>query len=218
VAQAQQEEREEIRKMSENVSNVNNVNLKNENENENANQNQNEEIVTEEENTEEVEIIEKDEDEAYKEFEESKESEEFKALHDKYIRLYAEYENFRKRTAKEKDEIYSNAAADVLKNIFPVLDSFERALQFSGDAIDAIEPEKVLEGLKMIESQFLNALTKIGVEEIKAEGEQFNPEMHNAVFHETDESKPDNTVTEVLQKGYIKGDKVLREAMVKVVN
>lgn len=155
----------------------------------------------------EIEIIE--------EPEQKEETAELKALQDKYIRLYAEYENFRKRTAKEKDEIYSNAAADVLKNILPVLDSFERALQFSGNAQ---EPEKVIEGLKMIETQFLNALEKIGVEEIKAEGGQFNPQLHNAVFHEQDESKPDNMVTEVLQKGYIKGDKVLRPSMVKVVN
>ena len=141
------------------------------------------------------------------------ENAELDALNDKYIRLYAEYENFRKRTAKEKDEIYSNAAADVLKSIFPVLDNFERALQFSGD-----EPEKVLEGLKMIETQFLNALAKVGVEEIQAEGGQFNPELHNAVFHEQDENQPENTVIEVLQKGYIKGDRVLRPAMVRVVN
>jgi len=140
---------------------------------------------------------------------------EFNALNDKYLRLYAEYENFRKRTAKEKDEIYSGAAADVLANIFPILDVFERALQFSETSN---EPEKVLEGLKMIETQFANVLIRLGVEEIAAEGEQFNPELHNAVFHETDDSKPNNTVAEVLQKGYIKGDKVLRAAMVKVVN
>ena len=141
--------------------------------------------------------------------------EEFNTLNDKYLRLYAEYENFRKRTAKEKDEIYSSAAADVLANIFPILDVFERALSFSEESN---EPEKVLEGLKMIETQFANALIRLGVEEIAAEGEQFNPELHNAVFHETDDSKPNNTVVEVLQKGYSKGDKVLRPAMVRVVN
>ena len=165
--------------------------------------------------SEEVEIIEESDEnpEEEKYLDVFKIKEEIETLNNKYIRLYAEYENFRKRTAKEKDEIYSNAAADVLKNMLPVLDNFERALQFSGD-----EPEKVLEGLKMIETQFAAALEKIGVAEIKAEGEQFNPELHNAVFHEEDESQPDNTVTEVLQKGYIKGDKVIRPAMVKVVN
>ncbi|MCL2099407.1 MAG: nucleotide exchange factor GrpE [Oscillospiraceae bacterium] len=139
--------------------------------------------------------------------------EKIKEVTDKYIRLYAEYENFRKRTAKEKSEIYSNAAADILKNILPVMDNFERALQFSGD-----EPEKIFEGIKMIEAQFAAALSNLGVEEIKAEGEQFDPALHNAVFHEQDENQPDNTVTEVLQKGYIKGDRVLRPATVKVVN
>jgi len=168
---------------------------------------------------EEVEIIEEsaeaekeNENENKNETADKKLKEEYDALSDKYIRLYAEYENFRKRTLKEKEELYSNAAADVLKNIFPVLDSFERALQFSG------EPDKVLEGLKMIETQFSDALNRIGVETIKAEGERFNPALHHAVSHEDDAGKPDNIVTEVLQKGYIKGDKVLRPAMVKVVN
>ena len=175
---------------------------------------ENQNVETEEIEVENAEEITEDEEvKIIEEPEEKEESEELKALQDKYLRLYAEYENFRKRTAKEKDEIYSNAAADVLKNMLPVLDNFERALQFSGD-----EPEKVLEGLKMIETQFSAALEKIGVAEIKAVGEPFNPELHNAVFHEEDESQPDNTVTEVLQKGYIKGDKVIRPAMVKVVN
>ena len=164
------------------------------------------ELENEEGEIEEPEIIEDGGEEAVT-------KKEFDALNDKYIRLYAEYENFRKRTAKEKEEIYKNATADVLKDILPVIDNFERALQFSSD-----EPEKVLEGLKMIEAQFLNSLIKIGVEEIQAAGEQFDPELHYAVSHEQDESQLENTVTEILQKGYKKGDKVLRPAMVKVVN
>ena len=144
--------------------------------------------------------------------------EEFDAVNDKYVRLYAEYENFRKRTAKEKDEIYANAAADVLANIFPVLDVFERALRFSEESEESNESEKVFEGLKMIEAQFANALTRMGVEEIASEGEHFNPELHNAVFHETDESQPENTVVEVLQKGYKYKNKVIRPSMVRVAN
>lgn len=150
-------------------------------------------------------------------------TEEYDILYNKYLRINAEYDNFRKRTAKEKEGIYSDAVIDVLNNILPTLDNIERALQFSENSENP-EPEKmekvekVLEGVKMIHTQFINSLFKIGVEEIKAEGEQFNPEIHNAVFHEEDESKPDNTITEVLQKGYIKGDKVIRPAMVKVVN
>jgi len=174
--------------------------------------------------TEEIEMIEElDETKETEEFPEDLKKkcaaaimqlrEEFDALNDKYLRLYAEYENFRKRTAKEKEEIYSGAVADVLKDILPVLDNFERALQFSGD-----EPEKVSEGLKMIEAQFAAAFARIGVEEIQAAGEQFNPELHYAVAHEQDESQLENTVADVLQKGYIKGDRVIRPAMVKVVN
>jgi molecular chaperone GrpE len=140
-----------------------------------------------------------------------KKNEEYDALYDKYLRISAEYENFRKRTAKEKEGIYSNAAIDILENILPVIDNMERALQFT-------DGEKVLEGLTMIYAQFTGSLARIGVEEIKSDGEKFNPEVHNAVFHEQDESKPENTVTETLQKGYIKGDKVIRPAMVKVVN
>jgi len=143
-----------------------------------------------------------------------KKSEDYDVLYDKYLRINAEYDNFRKRTAKEKEGIYSDSVIDVLKTILPVLDNIERAVQFS----ETSEPEKVSEGLKMIYSQFINSLEKLGVEEIKSEGEQFDPEIHNAVFHEEDESQPDNTVTEALQKGYIRGDKVVRPAMVKVVN
>ena len=140
--------------------------------------------------------------------------EEYDILYDKYLRINAEYDNFRKRTTKEKEGIYSDAVIDVLNNILPNLDNIERAIQFAANT----EPEKFAEGVKMIHSQFMSSLAKIGVEEIKAEGEQFNPEIHNAVFHEEDENQPDNTVTEVLQKGYIKGEKVIRPAMVKVVN
>ena len=140
--------------------------------------------------------------------------EEYKALYDKYLRVNAEYDNFRKRTAKEKEGIYSDAAIDVLKNILPVLDNTERAVQFC----DVSDPEKVFEGFKIIYAQFLNALEKIGVSEIKSEGENFDPEVHNAVMHEENDEYPDNTITEVMQKGYIKGDKIIRPAMVKVVN
>ena len=177
------------------------------------------EEIEEEIKAEEVEITEEPEEinevgEKEKLKETKKSSDEYDVLYDKYLRINAEYDNFRKRTEKEKKEIYSNAVADVLKDILPALDNVERAMQFSNTS----DPEKVLEGVKMIYSQFMSSLAKIGVEEIIAAGEQFNPEVHNAVFHEEDESQPDNTVTEVLQKGYIKGDRVIRPAMVKVVN
>ncbi|MCL2775569.1 MAG: nucleotide exchange factor GrpE [Oscillospiraceae bacterium] len=157
--------------------------------------------------------------------------EDYDVLYDKYLRVSAEYENFRKRTTKEKEGIYTDAAIDVLKNILPVIDNVERALQFadnsnnantdnsgSSDNSDKTDSGKIFEGVKMIYSQFMASLAKIGVEEIKAVDETFNPELHNAVIHAQDENRPDNTVAEVLQKGYIKGDKVIRPAMVKVVN
>ena len=173
----------------------------------------NESLESEGLGNEDVEVSEGHEDAGCGEAEPEDVRGELDALNDKYIRLYAEYENFRKRTAKEKDEIYANAAADVLKNILPVMDNFERALQFTGD-----EPEKVLEGLQMIGGQFAASLSKIGVEEIPAAGERFDPERHYAVAHEKDESQLESTVTEVLQKGYLRGGRVIRPAMVKVVN
>ena len=138
-------------------------------------------------------------------------TEEYDALYDKYLRVNAEYDNFRKRTVKEKEGIYSESVIDVLNGILPVADNMERALQFS-------DSEKIIDGLKLIYSQFTESLARLGVEEIKSEGEKFDPAVHNAVFHEEDETKPENTVVETLQKGYIKNDKVIRPAMVKVVN
>ena len=134
-------------------------------------------------------------------------------LYDKYLRVSAEYENFRKRTAKEKVNIYFEATVDVMNTILPVMDNIERAVQFA-----ETDNNKVSEGLKMVHSQFINSFEKLGIEEIQAQWEKFNPEYHNAVFHEQDETQPDNTVIDVLQKGYIKGEKVIRPAMVKVVN
>ena len=169
------------------------------------------------EQTEEVdEIIREKLNEAKKELEKlnsdfMRKTEEYDVLYDKYLRVNAEYDNFRKRTAKEKEGIYSDALLDILSNILPVADNMERALQFT-------DAEKVLEGLKMIYSQFADSLARLGVEEIKSDGEQFDPAIHNAVFHEEDGTKPDNTVTETLQKGYVKAGIVIRPATVKVVN
>ena len=136
---------------------------------------------------------------------------EYTALYDKYLRLVAEFDNFKKRTQKEKDEIYSIAKTDVVLGLLPVIDNFERAEKFSEDkAID--------EGMALIKKQFMEFLKKIGVEEIEAEGKEFDPNLHNAVLHEDRDDVPDNTVVEVLQKGYRLGDKVIRYAMVKVAN
>ncbi len=132
---------------------------------------------------------------------------------DKYARLYAEYDNYRKRTAKEREGIYTDAYVDAVSEILPILDNFERALQFK----DA-DAENVTKGLEMIEKGFSEALTKMGVCEIEALGKPFDPEKHNAVMHVEDEAFGENEVVEVFMKGYIKGDKVLRHSMVKVAN
>lgn len=128
---------------------------------------------------------------------------------DKYLRVVAEYDNFRKRSAKEKEGIYADAYTDVLKAILPVIDNLERAVQYS-------EGDKVVEGVKLTLNQFSAALEKLGVEVIPTE--KFDPNVHNAVMHVEDDSKKDGEIVEIFQKGYKKGDKIIRYAMVKVAN
>ena len=143
--------------------------------------------------------------------EQASENSEYKELYDKYLRLLAEFENYKKRTQKEKEDIYSLAKADVVTTMLPVIDNFDRAEK-------VIEDPTVAEGVKLIHKQFDEFLKKIGVEEIPAEGLEFDPNLHSAVFHEDVEGEPENTVSEVLQKGYKLGERVIRHAMVKVVN
>ena len=131
-------------------------------------------------------------------------------LKDSYLRQAAEYDNFKKRTAREKDDLYFAAKCDVLKRLLPVFDNLERAGSASGEALE--------EGVKMILASFRDALAGIDVQEIEAEGREFDPNLCEAVFHEDDPGKGENEVTQVLQKGYICGDKVIRHAMVKVAN
>lgn len=128
-------------------------------------------------------------------------------LNDKYLRVVAEYDNFRKRTAKERDEIYSNAYIDAVKQILPIIDNMERAQAYEGS---------VSEGVNMIITAMKQALEKMGVTEI--ETKTFDPNLHNAVMHIDDESYGENEIVEVFQKGYMLNDKVVRFAMVKVAN
>ncbi len=130
---------------------------------------------------------------------------------DKYLRTSAEYENFRKRTVKEKHGIYTDACADVLKEVLPVLDNLERALSVEGTG------EDLRVGVEMTVRQFNDAFTKLGVEELVSEGE-FDPNLHNAVMHVEDEQYGTNEIVEVFQKGYKRANKVLRHSMVKVAN
>lgn len=130
---------------------------------------------------------------------------------DKYLRMLAEYDNFRRRTQKEKEGIYADAYESALSAVLPVADNLERAALCT-------DGESLSDGVKMIIKQFSEALGKLGVEAYGARGEAFDPVMHNAVMQVEDGELGENTVAEVLQKGYKKGDKILRHAVVKVAN
>lgn len=136
---------------------------------------------------------------------------ELKALKDRLLRLSSEYENYRRRTDKEKEGIYTNACEDILKRILPVLDNLERAAVVEGDLDD------IKKGIDMTIRQFIDALEKLDVVEIDATGE-FDPNVHQAVMHNEDDAFGANQVAEVFQKGYKRGDKVIRHTMVRVVN
>ena len=132
--------------------------------------------------------------------------------HDQFLRLAAEYDNFRKRTQREKDGIYQDAVADTVKKFLPVYDNLERALHHE------TADEAYKKGVEMTMNQLKEVLTKLGITEIPAQGQPFDPKYHNAVMHVEDESAGENTVVEVFQQGYAMDDKVLRFAMVKVAN
>lgn len=132
---------------------------------------------------------------------------------DRYTRLFAEYDNYRKRSAKEREGIYAEAYVDAVTEILPILDNMERALQYKDN-----DGENIAKGLEMIMKSFCETLTKMGVSEIEALGKPFDPNLHNAVMHVDDEAYGENEIIEVFMKGYIKGDKVLRHSMVKVAN
>lgn len=131
---------------------------------------------------------------------------------DKYLRLAAEYDNYRKRTAREKEHVYGDAKADTVKPFLAVLDNLERGVQ----QFEEGDPHR--QGMELICKQFMEVLGQMGVTEIPALGQPFDPEKHNAVMHAEDESVGENTIVEVFQKGFMIGDKVLRFAMVKVAN
>lgn len=133
----------------------------------------------------------------------------------RYIRLYAEYENYRKRTAAEKQAVYIDAYADALKEMLPVYDALERALNMASGTTD---PAKMLEGIKLTFDMFNGALGKMGIERFGAPGDKFDPVLHNAVMHEESDERGEGEITEVFQPGFKKGDRVLRFAMVKVAN
>ena len=135
------------------------------------------------------------------------------SVKDQFVRLTAEYDNYRKRTTKEKDNIYQDAKADTIKEFLAVYDNLERAMATEGD-----EGSPHKKGLEMIFHQYQEILKKLGVTEIEAKGQPFDPEKHNAVMHIDDESLGENVVAQVFQAGFMLGDKVIRHAIVQVAN
>ena len=131
---------------------------------------------------------------------------------DKFLRLAAEYDNYRKRTAKEKESLWADAKADTAAAFLPVYDNLERALK--QDTAD----EAYKKGVEMTMNQLKEIFSKLGITEIDALGQPFDPALHNAVMHVEDESLGENTVAEVFQAGFMLGEKVIRFAMVKVAN
>lgn len=160
--------------------------------------------------SEEAENAEEDELGMLKE-ENKKLQEELDAAKDRLLRLTAEYDNYRKRTTKEKEGIYSDAYVDVLKEILPIMDNLERAVDAEGSLDD------LKKGIEMTMKGCQDSFAKLGVEEIDASGE-FDPNYHNAVMHIEDENLGKNVVAEVFQKGYKKEEKIIRHTMVKVAN
>jgi len=134
---------------------------------------------------------------------------------DKLQRTMAEYDNFRKRTIKEKAQMYENGAKEVVEKFLPVLDNFERAL---GSVSEEEKGGALAQGIEMIYKLLLNTLKDLGVEEIDALYKPFDPNLHHAVSHEENDNYGENEVIEVLQKGYMFKERVLRFSMVKVAN
>lgn len=135
---------------------------------------------------------------------------------DKYKRLYAEFDNYQKRTQKEKDARYADAVIDTVGAFLEIADNLDRAVAIE---VNSEESQKVLDGVALVKKQMTDTLTKLNVTEIKALGEEFDPNIHNAVMHVEDESVTDNTVVEEFLKGYIyKNERVVRHSMVKVAN
>ena len=138
--------------------------------------------------------------------------EKYNTEHDAYLRLAAEFDNFRKRTIKEKEASYGNGKADAVAKLLPVYDNLERALN------QPTEDAAYKKGVEMTMQELVKILSSLGVEIFGNVGDEFNPEIHNAIMHTEDESLGENTVSMVFQKGFKLGEKVVRFAMVQVAN
>lgn len=172
-----------------------------------------EEVKTDEKADEKAENEAECKEDSKEESAQSKLEEELKAKSDAYLRLAAEYENYRRRTTEEKTNIYADATAKTIKEILPIGDSIEMALKSVDNA-----PEEYKKGLELICNQLKASLEKLNVETFGEVGEEFNPELHNAVMKIEDDSLGENTIAQVFQTGYKTGDKIIRHAMVQVAN
>nr|WP_300825204.1 nucleotide exchange factor GrpE [uncultured Schaedlerella sp.] len=144
-----------------------------------------------------------------------KKDEKIEELTDRLTRQMAEFDNFRKRTDKEKSQMYEIGAKDIINKILPVVDNFERGLA----AVPEEEKKNpILEGMEKVYKQLMTTLEEIGVKPIEAVGQEFNPDFHNAVMHVEDEELGENIIAEEFQKGYTYRDSVVRHSMVKVAN
>ncbi|MCR5488952.1 MAG: nucleotide exchange factor GrpE [Saccharofermentans sp.] len=180
-----------------------------------------EEAAPEEKETEDtVKETEAEETEESSEAEEAAEDSDKKSeeLEKRYMSLYAEYDNYRKRTQKEKENLYADAVADVAKEFLAVIDNIDRAVETAKGA-DENSIDKVIEGIELLGRQAGDILTKIGVEEIKVErGEKFDPNFHEAVMHVEDEDLGEQEIAMVFTKGYMYKGKVIRHVVVQVAN
>jgi len=138
--------------------------------------------------------------------------EKYNAEHDSYLRLAADYDNFRKRTIKEKEQSYGNGKADAIEKLLPVYDNLERALN------QPTEDAAYKKGVELTMTQLVSILSGMGVEIFGNVGDEFDPNLHNAIMHTEEADVPENTITQVFQKGFKMGDKIVRFAMVQVAN
>ena len=196
-------------------------NAKEASEDEEVSDNEEEEPDEEQEPDEEEEPDEEDEDKKSgkklfgKKNKKDKKDEKIEELTDRLTRQMAEFDNFRKRTEKEKSQMYEIGAKDIIEKILPVVDNFERGL----DAVKEEDKEDpFIQGMEMVYKQLMTVLGELGVKPIEAVGKEFDPNLHNAVMHVEDENFGENIIAEEFQKGYMYRDSVVRHSMVKVAN
>lgn len=144
---------------------------------------------------------------------EEKLAEELNETKDKLLRVMAEYDNFRKRSQKEKEQAYGDTKASTIGEFLPVYDNFQRAMSAEATDLDSFK-----KGIEMIFNQYGETFKKLGVESFGEKGETFDPNIHNAVMHGEDDTLPENSISDVFSTGYKMGDRVIRPAIVKVVN